>query len=310
MGSMILLMLVVCQQESGSSTPEVERLRREGPASWKKLLSKSSPCEGKTVVKLPGPPSGNPEVQTEEFGIETGGGYVIVQNTRESRAIGVNDQYHFEVKKNNDKWIVVSFGLNNASNAAVIEKLQSALSPPNSLLVSISPGITLESLIADRSVKVRYLGAEGDYLRYEIVPGDLGRGMPRIDRIEVTLDPGEFWIIKSLMFTERQGALMTTADLKTSNRGGIPVLISRVTLGKVTTPDGQQMEVASSEQIEQSLGIAKRDFPRNTLSAYGLPEPPGTTVMKNGISYWLLGAIGGTLLVGLGFYLRSRRAAS
>jgi hypothetical protein len=44
-----------------------------------------------------------------------------------------------------------------------------------------------------------------------------------------------------------------------------------------------------------------------TLSAFGLPEPPGTTVLQKGLPYWAVVTAGGVLLVGIGIYLRNRR---
>lgn len=50
-------------------------------------------------------------------------------------------------------------------------------------------------------------------------------------------------------------------------------------------------------------------IPRSTftLTAFGLPEPPGTTVLHTPFPYWLIGTIGGVMLIAVGFYLRNRK---
>lgn len=44
-----------------------------------------------------------------------------------------------------------------------------------------------------------------------------------------------------------------------------------------------------------------------SLSAFELPEPPGTTFLRTPFPFWLIGSIAGTLLIGLGFYFRHRK---
>lgn len=65
------------------------------------------------------------------------------------------------------------------------------------------------------------------------------------------------------------------------------------------------MEITCSLQTE----TGSRPLREFTLSNFGMPEPPQTTVLNSVLPYWIFGTIGGACLIGLGFYLRSRKTA-
>lgn len=67
---------------------------------------------------------------------------------------------------------------------------------------------------------------------------------------------------------------------------------------------------ASEEEYVTSQISLPNSVPRTkfTLTGFGLPEPPGTTVLDAPFPYWLVGTIAGALLISVGFYLRNRRA--
>lgn len=70
--------------------------------------------------------------------------------------------------------------------------------------------------------------------------------------------------------------------------------------GKTTTEEEYVLN-----QFTLPSSIPRSTF---TLTAFGLPEPPGTTVLHTPFPYWLAGTIVGVLLIAGGFYLRSRKA--
>jgi hypothetical protein len=86
----------------------------------------------------------------------------------------------------------------------------------------------------------------------------------------------------------------------------VPMTNEYHAVSKLIGPDGKSPAPAKIFSKWSDYRRVDKKLNEFTISHFGIPEPPGTTLLRRGIPLWTYGTLIGAFLIALGFYLRKR----
>lgn len=298
----------------------VDRFRRDAPSSWQKYLSFLNTLDGTVTVGLTTNGfSGKSRVEVRQDGTrkrcvtEVLSGPMRKGPGRGRLAVVMNDEYSFQLGADADspKWAITSLAMKNADGWLANEKAVKQPLTNLEVLIRLTTW-RLPDLLergSFRIISAAEITEQGQ--AYVIVKFDNSHPFEEqpfcpIQRGEVTLDPAHAWCIKRADFTSLF-ADDTWKETKMETqyseaRDGFPLPLIVRNIAKTKSGDGTTGESTwefKAERLMESSGHKPNDF---TLSAFGLPEPPGFEKRGWPISIWI--ALGGFVFVTAGLAIR------
>ena len=316
----IMVLPLCCAGAFAAQSEEalLQQFRREAPAAWQKHHSLSLLIPGtwrrtNQYAARPGHPAST-EVIDEEYTIASGAAVLVHRSRKDDREAGVplvlayNPRYAFELGKQSnaetDPWTLGNLSMDPENRVG--KKIREIITPPNCLLTRIGNSTRLEDYVNDNDTEATLELVNGDLVTilFERKETSEPQKLKWPRKAKVTFNRARSWVITYSRFVGPTGTV-SEASIECRLEGAIPILTRRV------------VRDYRSESATESVGEGIEEFAlqypppavpkeRFTLTAFGLPEPPGETQVPS-FPWFLLVGTTGVLFLAVGLW-RLRRA--
>lgn len=217
---------------------------------------------------------------------------------------GYNSEYNFVLNRPaGGAWRAVD--INRLAKTREGLELDKVLKNPPLLLSQCITNVPLLDLVKESSFRLNSAKRAGDEVRMDFAAGNL-KCRPHFEWISgvVVLDVGHGAFVRSAKLRHMGRGVEIEENIEATYGQVRSIPVVRSLRSHSTFTNGESM-IVSYDLSYLPTSAALKDF---TLSSFGLPEPPGTSVLQRGVPVWMVGTIGGALFIALGFYLKRRHA--
>lgn len=216
-----------------------------------------------------------------------------------------NEQYFFLLnrQRGSQPWTISQVDKDLAKPPK--REFQAFLITPPILLSQSIANVPLRDLLSDASFRLMASRREGGQLVIEFASGKL-QCRPKYDKFVGTfaISDDEYMLVQSAKLTYQSGLRTVNEALTVDyDRSRAPPLASKIVSDSQIEGGAKLLIVHELNYLDEKPQLA--DF---TLTAFGLPEPPGTTVLVKPTPYWLLATLAGVFLIGAAIFFRRKKA--
>jgi hypothetical protein len=226
---------------------------------------------------------------------------------------GFNDKYGFVLRRKSSAapWLLDEVRLQDS----VAEQPADTARQRSPLLLSVA-GHDLAKLVKEQTFRlnrVEQIDRQGETLiraSFERVPSS-DEIFP-IQTGVVVLDPRRCWVLREFEIAGRRGTLHLSRKVEidvVDSSSGFPIPKRVIEMNDYTLQDGTHDRAKLIRELDLTDPDPLPDQQEFTLTAFGLPEPPGVD-WKKPTPWWLWGAgagIASIIIAGLFGWLRARR---